>query len=249
MKKMIAMALALVLVAGLSVAGTVAYLQDQDSDINVMTLGNVYIEQIEQERDADGDLVEFTQNKPVYPAVYAGTSIPWAAADNWVVANDQAWKVVEDNENVVDKFISVENTGDSDAYVRTVMLVEVGENGVNDPYMHIVCNTTNVTNEPTWTLTYDLTQTVEIDGNHYYIYVFTYQGVLGAGETTIPNLKQIYLDKKATNEVCEAYGDTFEILALSQAVQTAGFSDAVTALNTAFGEVTAENVLAWFVGQ
>ena len=43
----------MVLVAALSIAGTVAYLQDDDSAVNVMTLGNVSIEQIEQERDAD----------------------------------------------------------------------------------------------------------------------------------------------------------------------------------------------------
>ena len=58
-------------------------------------------------------------------------------------------------------------------------------------------------------------------------------------------MKQVYLDKTATNEVCEAYGETFEILALSQAVQAAGFPDAKTALDTAFGEVTAANALEW----
>jgi predicted ribosomally synthesized peptide with SipW-like signal peptide len=41
------------LVAALSVAGTIAYLTSQDEDVNVMTLGNVKIEQIEQQWNDD----------------------------------------------------------------------------------------------------------------------------------------------------------------------------------------------------
>jgi len=43
MKKIIAMALALVLVAGLSIGGTVAYFSDTESQTNTFTLGNVNI--------------------------------------------------------------------------------------------------------------------------------------------------------------------------------------------------------------
>ena len=56
-KKVIASVLAFAMVAAVSVGATVAYLQDDDSDVNVMTLGNVTIEQIEQERDENGNLV------------------------------------------------------------------------------------------------------------------------------------------------------------------------------------------------
>ena len=45
----------------------------------------------------------------------------------------------------------------------------------------------------------------------------------------------------ATNETAEKIGDEYTILVLSQAVQTAGFADAKTALDTAFGEITADN--------
>ena len=76
LKKFLLGAVSMVLVAALAIGGTVAYLQDEDSAVNVMTLGNVYIEQIEQERDANGDLVDFTQAKPAYPAV---GPIEWAA--------------------------------------------------------------------------------------------------------------------------------------------------------------------------
>lgn len=42
-KKIVALVLAMVLVAGLSVAGTVAYLTDRDAKTNVFTVGNVDI--------------------------------------------------------------------------------------------------------------------------------------------------------------------------------------------------------------
>ena len=42
-KKIVALVLAMVLVAGLSVAGTVAYLTDRDAKTNIFTVGNVDI--------------------------------------------------------------------------------------------------------------------------------------------------------------------------------------------------------------
>ena len=55
MKKVLLMCTAYVLVAALAIGGTVAYLQDDDSDVNVMTLGNVSIEQHEYERVVNAD--------------------------------------------------------------------------------------------------------------------------------------------------------------------------------------------------
>ena len=78
----------------------------------------------------------------------------------------------------------------------------------------------------------------------------TYKNVLPAGETTIPSLKQIYLDKTADNKVVEAYGEDFSIIALSQAVQANGFKSAADALDTAFpmGDDSAETLATWFGG-
>ena len=84
-KKIIAGAAAVALTATVSIGATLAYLTDTDEDVNVMTLGNVYIDQIEQERVDDNaaqkDLKDFEQNKPLLPAVYPDSSIPWAPAD------------------------------------------------------------------------------------------------------------------------------------------------------------------------
>ncbi len=241
-KKILLVGISYVLIAALAIGGTIAYLKDEDEAVNVMTLGNVYIEQIEQERDANGNLVPFKQGKPALPAVYEGSSIQWAPESEWPVSGDPAWKVVEDNANVVDKFVRVKNVGKSDAYVRTIIAFEIGKNGIGDPYMHLVCN--GGSNDP-WTFAWT-SVTFEANDTTYAIGVFTYDEALKPGVTTVPSVKQIYLDKTATNEVCASYGETFEIIVLSQAIQTAGFANANAALNAGFGEVDAVNVAKWF---
>ena len=81
MKRIVLVISAIVLTLAVAIGGTVAYLQDTDSDVNVMTMGNVYIEQHEYERvlKADGTyemvtsakygegykLQDFTQAKPL----------------------------------------------------------------------------------------------------------------------------------------------------------------------------------------
>ena len=94
MKKVITLVLALILTVSAAVGGTVAYLTAEDSDVNVMTVGNVKIEQLEYERVVENGawvsinetdkygytpdkLQEFTQNKPLYPAYFADGVIKW----------------------------------------------------------------------------------------------------------------------------------------------------------------------------
>lgn len=77
LKNILLSGLSLVLVAALAIGGTVAYLQDDDSDVNVMTLGNVKIEQNEYERVVENGaykvengsyvLKDFSQAKPLLP--------------------------------------------------------------------------------------------------------------------------------------------------------------------------------------
>ena len=94
MKKKLAATLSVVLILGLATLGILAYLTSEDSDVNVMTLGNVQIEQIEQQKNADGELEPFEQAKGLYP----GTEIS--------------------------KIVTVKNTGESDCYFRTLIAFE-----------------------------------------------------------------------------------------------------------------------------
>ena len=235
MKKFLLAALSLVTVAVVSITGTVAFLQDEKSDVNVMTTGNVYIEQIEQERDENGNLVPFTQAKAAYPAV---GSIAWD--DQLLNVNGTACKVFDDGlKNVIDKIVTVNNTGKSDAYVRTVVAIEAPEGDPNN-LIHVGFNEIGIETEGGFV--------TKIDGVDYFIMAFVYEEALAAGAKSAPSLMQVFLDAKATNEYCAKFGATWEILVVSQAVQTAGFADAKTALNAAFGK-TSEKAAEWFGGE
>lgn len=235
---------ALLVSLAMATTGTLAYLTDTDADVNVMTLGSVKIVQNEQERTESGALDEFTQKKPLFPAHYTDDSIDWAPESKWIQPGNQAWKVVEDNECVVDKFVTVTNVGESDAYIRTIIAYEGDATyGPEGKYIHVVHNGSNV--DPA--IAVECHGVYEIDGVNYTVYSYTYPQALAPDETSIPSLKQVYMDKTADNDVVAQYGDNYDILVLSQAIQTKGFTDkgADYALTEGFGEVTEENLATW----
>lgn len=277
LKKVLLMCTAYVLVAALAIGGTIAYLQDSDSDVNVMTLGNVSIAQHEYERatNADGsyktttvdgvtsyELQDFTQGKPLLPIVgdpnEPGDSDAYAGWDSIPVRMSQVDSYggmqVFAGKNAQDKFVTVENTGKTDAYVRTIIAIEIGSTDgalIGQSYQDSAWTRTAVGN-------------IVIDGNTYRVFEYNYpgallsdgtyrheNGILPAGDTTYPNLAQVYLKHNATNEDMEAIdgnnNGTLDILVLSQAVQAAGFDNAKTALDTAFGK-SSEKAAEWFGG-
>ena len=272
LKKILLMALSLVLVAAMSIGGTVAYLQDDDSDVNVMTLGNVDIEQHEYERvvDANGDYVvddsvegyklqPFTQDKPLYPATIPTNSAEWTygstnAMFKQVGANGGGMNVFVEP-NAVDKFVFVKNTGKTDAYVRTLIAFESGSLSTEE-WDEVVSTSYHFSwGEPV------VIGSITVENNNYVVLEYTYKGrsdkgfhengVLPAGEVTQCSLGQVYMRSTATNEDVEKIdGDKdgkYHIIVLSQAVQTAGFANAKTALDTAFGK-SSEKAAEWFDG-
>ena len=231
MKKTRTLLLVICLLAVAVIGGTLAYFTDTDDAKNVMTVGSVDIEQHEQERGEDGTLQAFTQNKPVVPGVGAPK---WGET---IEVGDGKQKVM-DVENVIDKFDFVENTGKSNAYVRTIIVLEAPGYDSED-LIHVNFNDSVGVTATAWT-------PVDIEGVQYVYAVFTYTDALAPAAKTNVSLAQVYLDPKTTNEDVEAYGETWEILCLSQAAQEAGFDTAAEALDTAFGEATAANVADWF---
>ena len=239
---MISWLLVLVMTAALAVGGTLAYLMDTDEDVNVMTVGKVKIEQLEYERtdvedkDADAKLQEFHDNKPLYPAVTNGD---WNTDDAWVDfnqigKNDQGgiWDSETIN-NEQDKMVFVKNKGDWDAYVRTVFAFEAGNYATLDEYlgsMHLNLNDTD------WTWEWNDTA-VQIGEAKYFIAIATYNKALKPGELTEVSLLQVALDSTANNEDVEGFGETYQILVKSQAVQADGFDSPKQALKEAFGDV------------
>lgn len=271
LKNILLSGLSLVLVAALAIGGTVAYLQDDDSDVNVMTLGNVSIAQHEYERATNTDgsyeteeiddvtsyvLKDFTQGKPLLPIV-GDPSTGAAGWDNTVVRMTQVDSYgsmqVFAGKNAQDKFVTVENTGKTDAYVRTLVAIEIGstDGSLIGTSYHSTWNPTEIGE-------------ITIDGNKYLLIEYAYEGgkltdgtwrhqngILPAGDTSYPNLSQVYIKSVATNEDMEKIdgngNGTLDILVVSQAVQTAGFADAKTALDTAFGK-SSEKAAEWFGG-
>ena len=227
MKKIITLLLVVVLTAAAAVGITLAYLTDTDEDVNVMTLGNVYIKQNEQERDENGNLVDFVDNKPFFPAVYPDDFPFHTPTVELPGTNCKMWDSTL-LENAHDKIVTVTNTGKSDAYVRTWFAFENGETDVFYNWNHV---------DWTWSR---VMQDVPVAGSSYDMYVATYNKSLKPGETTAPSLLQFALNRYATNEEVNSFGDTHEILVFSQAVQTQGFDDPEQALVAAFGQVITE---------
>ncbi len=277
MKKKLLTALSLVAVAAVSIVGTIAYLTSEDQDVNVMTMGNVKIEQHEYERvvDENGDWVSvdtskvnpnygykvadkiqpFTQGKPALPAVYQDGKVKW---DDRTSGHQQIWneagalgsnQLFDDSvKNVIDKFVFVENTGKTDAYYRTIIAIESPSDNTADIHMNLNANErfTAISGSGS-SKSYKVGYT-ELDGVRYAIYDMTYNKILTPGEISRPSMLQVFLDPSATNEDCATFGDTWDILVLSQAVQANGFASAQEALNEGFGKVNDDNVKAWFEG-
>ena len=265
--------LSIVLSVAIAAGGTMAYLQDTDEDVNVMTLGKVDIRQHEYERvqNADGTyatietesgtgykLKDFSQDKPLFPAVG-----DYTVMDKTLVYFDQLGEnaggeagVAGQLENVQDKFVVVENYGKSDAYVRTLFAFE-GTDALTE-YLGL-----GITEDWAWN---DPKLEIVVDGATYVVMEAVYvgsddrhaDGILPAGEWTPSSLSQVFLAPEATNEVVEGLDTNkngkYDILVLSQAVQVQGFeglgadgkSDAQNALDTAFGLVNEINSTEWF---
>ena len=236
------------------VASSIAYLTDTESDVNVMTVGNVKISQLEYERvvDENGNWVvengmevlqPYTQNQPIMPSVYKNDqkTMIWDQRDNETYY--QTWEQIgapgsnqlfdKSVKNVIDKFVFVKNTGRKDAYVRTIIAIEEPE-GIYSNAIHIIHHTKiNIEKKDIGYAT--------IEGVRYYLIEYTYTTKLAPGEVSRPSFLQVYLDPKTSSEDVELFGSTFEVLAFSQAVQTDGFDTADEALDEAFGDITTVN--------
>ena len=68
-RKILALASAVCMVAILAIGGTLAYFTSTDEATNTFTTGGVKINLIEQERDGNGGLQEFTHGKVLMPIV------------------------------------------------------------------------------------------------------------------------------------------------------------------------------------
>lgn len=246
--KILAIVLCVAMLAIAIVGGTMAYFTDTDADVNVMSLGNIKIVQNETDRNGDA----YVDGQKLFPAVKGEG---YLSKDGTIIDTDgKTTLAIWDNSinNEIDKFVSVTNGGTEDAYVRTILAFETVrsyEEGSSTNWTDLHDHFFLMNGDYTY-LKDDAGNFVyaTIDGTEYVLAVKTYADPLKAGETTTASLRQFALTWEAGNEVYDFFGESYDILALSQAVQVAGFETvgAEAALNEGFGEVTPENVVSWF---
>lgn len=229
MKKIIALALSALLLIGAAVVGTVAFLTDTDQAVNVMTSGNIEIEQYEKQRDKNGDLVDF-KNSDMFPAFTLTPNLDWNSteATQTFAVNGQKYSFwnPEVVKNVKDNIVYVKNTGKNAAYVRTFFAFE---NPFEDKFAEkVVLNWSSA-------VTAKALGDETIDNATYAIYVVTYEKAIAPGTFSAPSLLQFAFAETADNADMKAIDGSLEVLAFTQAVQTEGFgNDAGAALDRAF---------------
>jgi surface protein len=253
MKKALVWILVLALLAVASVLGTIAYLMDEATADNVMTVGKIDIELLEYQRvdteykDADKIVEEFVDGKPLLPAVVEkGFSYDFSDSDTAHVKwdHDEEGNAIKADytspiwdpakiSNEVDKMVFVKNTGDYSAYVRIFFAFEAGNFGTFDEFqknIHINLND----DEKLWKWEW-IPSVGENGEGKYFVATATYKKVLAPDAITEISLSQISLDYTATNNDVEAFGTDYRVLVNVQGIQSSGFSDPETALNEGFG--------------
>ena len=246
-KKIVSLALAVCLIA-IAAVGTLAYFTDKDAETNTFTVGNVAIDLIEQER-GENSLQTFTQNKVLMPIVGSAQG----EKDNYgqpVAAN------------YVDKMVTIENTGKSDAYVRAYFAIpaalddgyETFNAGLNVLHFNFGNEDGVSTYDNQWNWKHDGKWNyfeTTIDGVAYNVYFADYYQALPAGETTEQFVSGVYLDKSfdCKDGKYYAFGEEVDLSGLinadgnltvncpvyAVAVQAAGFDSADAAVTAALG--------------
>ncbi len=270
-KKILALILCAMMAATAVVGGTLAYFTDTEGATNVMTVGNVSI--VQDETNEKGEA--FQDNQKLYPYTGDGDGMKDENLMN-TASEYYTGRVMDTADNWISKIVTVKNDGSEDAYVRTLFAFQNLSDGTiaADP----------VTGDLAWRtkhgLHYDLNQYIasvyfpkKADGSYVtytagdktyivgeYFYKMDngnggYDSLLNPEERSHPSLESVALEWYVDNDKAALYKD-YEILVVSQAVQTKGFTDVNEngvicddALNTAFGalaEADQETLAKWF---
>lgn len=252
-KKLTLVVTSVLLVAALVIGGTLAYFTDTDEATNTFTAGNVKIQLIEQERDGEGGLRDFTQGQALLPIVGSAQG-----------EKDQLGQPIA--KNYIDKIVTVKNTGASAAWVRAYFAIPSAlddgfeesfnasmnilhfnfgnENGVSTYNNQWQWGSEAKPNHSGWNY-FETT----IDDVFYNVYYADYYQVLPAGKTTEQFVSGVYLDanvntndqgqytitRNGVTSKIEDFDGTAKCPVYVVAVQDAGFTNAAEAVTAAFG--------------
>ena len=219
------------LLAILAVSGSLAWFSDTDEVTNVFTVGSVKIEQ--NEVGADGN--PFVQEQVLMPVVKADDPT---------------------DENYIAKIVDVTSTGENPAYVRThiaiptklvgTLILDLSDSTKWVPATNYESTTTVDGEEYTvysFTYTEALTKGVTTDDLLLGVYIDPKTDLKDNPATTEADMEFCYYDANAKDYVFTGYvawkadgtaSEKVNVLVATQGVQSQGFTDAQTALDTAF---------------
>lgn len=245
-KKIVALCLCVALAVVAIGGATLAYFTDTDEATNTFTAGGVMIGLIEQERDGQGGLQEFTQDQVLMPIVGS------AQGDKDAFGQPVA-------ENYIDKIVTIKNTGKSDAYVRAYFAIpsdlddgyETFNAGANILHFNFGNENSVSTEGVQWNWKHNGKWNyfeTTIGGVAYNVYYADYYQTLAAGDTTEQFVSGVYLDSHVDMDAQGDYIDTrfpnadLSILngtvscpVMAVAVQADGFDTVDDAITAAFG--------------
>ena len=243
-KKILALALVVVLAVTAVTGATLAYFTDEAEATNTFTTAKIDIALKEQQRGANG-LEPFAQNKKLFPIV--GSAQGEKDAMGMPVA-----------ENYVDKIITIENLATStDAYVRLYIAIPSALDNVKDAGQNVLhfnfgnnFETGNYTaaDHAKWGAETLLKENFAINGVNYNVYYRDYNKILPKNtETGSAAYVGFYMDAGVDYDNTNNYytinrekinydfskGVSIPVYAVG--VQAAGFNTCAAAVDAAFG--------------
>lgn len=192
--------------------------------------------------------------------MFIGSSIAWftdsASSVNTMVAGKisiQQDEIYDQNSvmlpNVeIPKVVTVTNNGNQPAYVRTLFAFEDTEDG--SVLEMVQANAPVTITFPVEPVQFKVTVKDQngqvVSDTCFTVGYYVYDSEL-AVNGTYQCLTSIKLKPEANGDWMENVNEKYELVVLSQASQTTGLEGGpINALNTAFGEITAEKCAVWF---
>lgn len=187
--------IALIVSVAMASSGTLAYLTDRDSDANVFTVGNVYID-LEEEFDQGSPLIPGIniEKKPVIKNTGKNDAYVWllfsipSALDNYVQGTEEG-----SNENII-------HWNPLGATTEGYVTQERVDKAIADGHLPAGITADEIISKKMhWNVFNSLGEgknayQEKIDDVDYNHYVLLYNKVLTPGETTLPNITKVFLD-------------------------------------------------------
>lgn len=204
MKKKLVSLCAVVALAAVAVGGaTLAYFTDTEAKTNSFTVGNVDIRIDEMMEDANG---------------------------NWVEYEDQKLAPIDHSKTTFNKLVETVNEGSEDAYIRTFVTCPADMYdylGLGFNKQDAVLK--NSENKNMYSLTgWDYVGNFTINNEETSVFVCNYEGVVAPGESVL-SLTKVWLYENVTNDIIEEFGLTegaFNVEVVSQAIQAENLNHA-----------------------